>query len=546
MQWLSFRRWQSFRRFLLLSGMLSLFTLTWLLISGLSGSRSALPDAARPGMQAIRADNMRALLQFLASDELEGRGTGQRGLQIAARFLETQFTLAGLQPPPGQSSMWQPFHIRKSRLLPDSRIVLHRKNRFSSSEHSFLIYEDFYVPRGAARAMSIDAPVVFAGFGIVDTANGYNDYQDIDARGKIVLAFAGAPGPVSMQAPESPARFNSPLADRRKKAEFAERAGAAALVLISERSIPLLVAKFSRWLKRPSFSLMDFSPDRPLPQFFISKKMANVLLREKGMTADALRRTLAITGKPMSFELKHVRMTIDIRQETEVLQTQNVVAFLPGSDPKRRHEIVAIGAHYDHLGMTQDGIIFNGADDDGSGTAALLEIARAFGQHSPPPARSLLFIAHTGEEKGLLGSRYFTQHPLVPLDRFIAMLNLDMIGRNEENRLFIIGSNFLSTELHRINEQANAVVGLNLDYRYNSTTDPRRFYYRSDHFNYARHKIPIIFYFTGTHEDYHQPTDTLDKINFAKMEKVARLVYLTAWRLANLTHRLKLDGPLAK
>ncbi|MDQ7064299.1 MAG: M20/M25/M40 family metallo-hydrolase [candidate division KSB1 bacterium] len=510
------------------------------------GKRSTLPDAARPGMAAIEAQNMQALLEFLASDELEGRGTGQRGLQVAARFLETQYKLAGLQPPPGHSSMWQTFLVRKSRIRPDSRIVLLRKNRFSTSEHAFALYQDFYVAQSGVRSIHLNAPVVFVGFGVVDSTTGYSDYDHVDVRGKIVLALSGAPEPPSMQQPDSPSRRMSPLASRRKKAEFARQAGAAALLLVSDRSIPLLVARFSRWLKRPSFSLVEQQPDSVLPQLVISRKMANAILAEKDMTVDSLRRRIILTHKPASMVLKRVRMKIDIQKDNEILETQNVVAYLPGADPKWRDEVVAIGAHYDHLGITADGIIYNGADDDGSGTAALLEIARAFGRHSPRPKRSLLFISHTGEEKGLLGSRYFTQNPWIPLDRFVAMLNIDMIGRNEENRVFIIGSNFLSKELHRINEMANTAIGLDLDYRYNSTTDPRRFYYRSDHYNYAKHNIPIIFYFTGTHEDYHQPTDTVDKIDFHKMERIARLVYLTAWQVANLDHRLELDGPMAK
>jgi len=202
------------------------------------------------------------------------------------------------------------------------------------------------------------------------------------------------------------------------------------------------------------------------------------------------------------------------------------------------------GAHYDHIGMNADGEIYNGADDDGSGTVAILEIAYAFARNKFRPNRSLVFVSHAGEEKGLLGSQFYTQSPLTPIESTVALLNIDMIGRNDPGAVYIIGSNFLSKELHEINEEANELVGLKLDYAYNDLNDPNRFYYRSDHYNYAKHGVPVIFYFSGTHEDYHKPTDTIEKIDFAKMEKVTKLVYLTGWKLANLQHRLKKDGLL--
>ncbi len=533
-----FRRGQPHRRPL----PLSLFALA-MIFSGLllTAGRPVLPDAARTGFEAIRADEMRSILQFLASDELEGRGTAQRGLQIAARYLEAQYTLAGLQPPPGQKSMLQKFFVVESRLKPETRLMLKWNQNGARIERSFHLYSDFYVSGAGNNSFTIEAPVVFVGFGVVDSTTGYDDYRKVNVKGKIVLALSGIPN--LHGAPDEQRSMRRRMASRRRKAQIAGERGALALVLVSNRSIPALMARFSRWLKRPSYSL-EGARTR-LPQFVVSEEAAEALLGGAGSSLDEVEKLMG-DGKPHPFKLRNVRLVAEVKVDRQLKETQNVVAYLPGADPQLREEVVAFGAHYDHLGKTEDGTIYNGADDDGSGTTAILEIARAFARNPVRPKRSLLFISHTGEEKGLLGSRYFTEHPVIPLEKFQAMLNIDMIGRNEENRVYIIGSDFLSRELRQLNEAANEEIGLELDYRYNRTDDPQRFYYRSDHYNYAKHNVPIIFFFTGTHEDYHEPTDTVDKINFKKMEKIARLVYLTAWNAANLDHKLKLDGLLVK
>jgi Zn-dependent M28 family amino/carboxypeptidase len=233
---------------------------------------------------------------------------------------------------------------------------------------------------------------------------------------------------------------------------------------------------------------------------------------------------------------------------------QNVVGVLNGSDPKLKSQYVTFSAHYDHL-ETRDGHIYPGADDDGSGTAAVLTIAHALA--TTQPKRSLMIIFHAGEELGLLGSRYNTDYkPAVPLNDIVADLNIDMIGRSrlagdtdekdknltDANTVYLVGADRISKELNQISEQTNRdFEKLNLNYLYNDPKNPERIYYRSDHWNYAKHGIPIIFYFDGTHVDYHQPTDTIDKIDFEKMTKITRLVLETGWRLANLDHRVEVD-----
>jgi len=236
--------------------------------------------------------------------------------------------------------------------------------------------------------------------------------------------------------------------------------------------------------------------------------------------------------------------------------TQNVVGILKGTDPKLRDEYVAFSAHYDHLQTNSRGEIFHGADDDGSGTTAILTIAHAMAMD--PPRRSVLIIFHAGEELGLLGSEYNTDYaPAVPLNKIVADFNIDMIGRSkpagdkaredvhltDANTVYLVGSDRISNELHEISEQTNSdYQKLRLDYYYNDPNNPEMIYYRSDHWNYAKHGIPVIFYFDGTHVDYHKPTDTIDKIDFAKMTQITRLVFETGWRVASLNHELAKSG----
>tara|TARA_B110000305_G_C19145910_1_gene495755 strand:+ start:55 stop:777 length:723 start_codon:yes stop_codon:yes gene_type:complete len=233
--------------------------------------------------------------------------------------------------------------------------------------------------------------------------------------------------------------------------------------------------------------------------------------------------------------------------KNKYIKGENVLAFIEGSDLKE--ELIIVTAHYDHLGIHEDKI-FNGADDDGSGTVAAMEIAEAFmlaKKDGNGPRRSILVMCVSGEEKGLLGSKYYTEKPIYSLDKTVANLNIDMIGRLDDwhengDYVYLIGADMLSQELHDISEQVNEeFIGLDLDYTFNAEDDPNRYYYRSDHYNFAKNNIPVIFYFNGVHEDYHKTTDTIDKIDFEKVKKIARLVFLTAWELANRDERILLN-----
>jgi len=255
-----------------------------------------------------------------------------------------------------------------------------------------------------------------------------------------------------------------------------------------------------------------------------------------------------------------VNITVAVKPDHPT--TQNVVAVWEGGDAVLKNEYVAVGAHYDHIGICAPGTadpICNGADDDGSGTTALLGMAEAISHAKQRPKRSVLFVWHCGEEKGLWGSRYFTEYPTIPLTQIVTQLNIDMIGRSKKdgdtdprnkdlsgpNQIYVIGSKMMSTELGELTEAVNkSFLNLQFDYRYDDPNDPNRFFFRSDHYNYARKGIPIVFFFDGVHEDYHRPGDEPQKIDYVKMQNVARTVYMMLWKVANRATRVKVDKQL--
>lgn len=497
-----------------------------------------VPDAARTGYEAIDHKDMESLLKFIASDELEGRNTGSRGLKIAAKFLQSQYELAGLTPVPGQTSMLQPFSVIESRVQESTSLSVRGTNAGSQ----FNLYKHFVVLSKHSHDVHMTYPVVFAGFGLTEEKEGKDDYQGLDVKGKIVLAIDGSRETIQS---ESGARsIQRKLRTlRQAKAKAARAAGAAGIIYLRHDLTEEIMPMERRRVDRARQRLAEDPED--IPELVAGPEVISAILSGSDWTADKL--VAAYTteqNEPPRVTVADIQLQLDIVSLADTKGTQNIVAFLEGSDPELKTEVVAFGAHYDHVGMNDSGDIYNGADDDGSGTVGILEIARAFAMNPERPARSLLFVSHAGEEKGLLGSKYYTRHPIVAMSETVAQLNIDMIGRNTPNAIYIIGSNFLSQELHAINEAANEMVGLDFDYSYNALTDPNRFYYRSDHYNYAKHGVPIIFYFSGVHEDYHKPTDTVEKIDFVKMQKVARVAYLTAWHVANLDHRLAQNGLL--
>lgn len=484
----------------------------------------------------INPEKARTHLEYLASAELEGREAGEIGQKKAAVYLSQQFEFFGI--PPINGTYFQRFPLRE--IDPTQIELTINETSFSFMKH-FLHNSDFN------DVSFSDAEMVFVGYGIEDSR--YNDYKNINVKGKVIILKDGEPvdkkGNYYISKNAEVSNWNN----RAAKVQLAKSKGAIGVVVINN-SIVDYRKTFKHYFSKKKMLLQTDSVKNEIPVVSIDEHLADSLLKSGGVKKGYKKTFAKINknGKPKSMALSH-RCGIKSSMINNDLNSENVLGFIEGTDLK--NEIIIVTAHYDHIG-NHNGHIFYGADDDGSGTTALLLMAQAFTkakEEGNGPRRSILFMPVSAEEKGLLGSRYYSENPIFELENTICNLNIDMIGRIDEahegnsNYVYIIGSNFLSTELHEINElQNNQHLQLELDYTYNRTNDPNNFYRRSDHYNFAKHGIPVIFYFNGTHEDYHQPTDTVDKIDFKKLSKITRLVYYTAWEVANRNTRLVVDG----
>jgi hypothetical protein len=496
----------------------------------------SLPLPSSEATSSITSRDLRKHLSFLASDELGGRYTISPANLIAARYLASQLESYGYRGAARGGSFLQkvPLSFRSVDIAKSSATLTSggATREFKYSEH--------FVSQ-TPRAANLDAELVFVGYGISSPANNHDDYSGLDVKGKIVLFASGAPDSLR----------NARLSASETEGEAALAHGAAAVIEIWPPAFLMQWEAIKGALGRESLGL---PPRGGLPTIAAGPDMLKMIAAAMGK--DAVYLTQA-AGKPLQPAKTGVRVSLKmVVDEQKAPPAQNVVGILDGSDPKLKNEFLVISAHYDHLKTSDSGQVYNGADDDGSGTVSVLEIAQAF-SIGPRPKRSILIVFHTGEELGLFGSEYNTDYePVVPVDKLVANLNIDMIGRSrsdtdqdprdayltDKNSVYVIGSDKLSTELHRLSEETNAETArLRFDYTYNDEAHPERFYYRSDHYNYAKHGVPIIFYFTGVHRDYHQPTDDVDKIDFDKMERIDRMIFALGWRVANLDHRLAVD-----
>ena len=390
--------------------------------------------------------------------------------------------------------------------------------------------------------------VVFLGYGIDDAA--YSDYGSNNVNGKVLLIYNGEPKNAEGKYYVSNSNETSKWSNFREKLKTAQAKGAKAVMII-DADLRQSISENRNVLL--SSRLQLGAGEQPEGKFanniFISPGMAKTLIGTKFKKVVKARKKIERKGKSKMVKLP-VDLDVVMKKKENSLEGENVVGYIEGVDPKLKKEIVVISAHYDHLGKRGDDV-YNGADDNGSGTTTALEIAEAFSkakQAGVGPKRSVVVMLVTGEEKGLLGSKYYVEFPTFELENTVVDINVDMVGRVDDkhkdnpNYIYVIGADRLSTELHEINEAANKnTMQLELDYTYNEESDPNRYYYRSDHYNFAEKGIPAIFYFNGTHADYHMISDTVEKINFEKMEKIGKLVFATAWELANRTKRIEVD-----
>ncbi len=500
-----------------------------LILSSLSAGKKKTAynfKPARTPMLSITKEESQHHVDILASDEFAGRGTGTPGQWLAAKYIASEFSKYGLVPVGHDGKYYQKFQLVKPDLKSASFSI-----KKDTSIIEFSVKSDF-IPFNFTGENILDAPVVFAGYGITAPEYGYDDYKNIDVNGKIVLTLRHEP-----QENDPQSIFEGAELTRHAlfevKAENAKRHGAVGLLMVTDPngdhgSMSPQGFWNSQYTGQKGGKGWQLEQDNAMSNFpvvWISGEAAENILMETGSSLASLQTSIDASLKSKSFTIPRFQISIEVTLKRAAQKTQNVVGLLEGADPELRDEVVVIGAHYDHVGM-KNGIIFNGADDNASGTAGLLEIAEAFSELSIKPRRSILFAAFSAEELGLLGSRFYVENPVKPLEQTIAMINLDMISRNTANQVSVIGSS-RSRQLHEINIAANDEIGLDLVY------NGERYFSRSDQANFAKHKIPVIFYNTEDHPDYHRATDTAEKIDAEKLARVARLAFLVAWEVAN-------------
>jgi hypothetical protein len=459
----------------------------------------------------ITASDLEKHLTYLASDELEGRNTGDKGQKMAAEYLVEFYKGLGLAGPVDGSYL-QKFNL-VSVSYPEVSLTVGKQKLVNNEDFVFLGDGDL---KKAAKA-----ELVFLGLASEE------NMKKVDVKGKLVGLWAIG------------ARSQTVIEDIMK-------AGAAGIVIVTMEGQANFDRIANRYKSLSGSGRLGFEePTKQEPVFLVSSdKMAALF--------DTPVETLKEAAKNNPESIKAQKASYLVKKQNKVVPTENVMAYLEGTDKKE--EVLVISSHYDHVGINSKGEINNGADDDGSGTVSVMEIAEAFvvaAKEGKKPRRSVLFLNVTGEEKGLLGSEYYSNNPVFPLANTVNNINIDMVGRidyeyqNAENKdyVYVIGSEMLSSHLKVINEYNNITyTNLILDYRYDAADDPNRFYYRSDHYNFAKHNIPVIFFFNGVHDDYHQPTDTVEKIEFPLMTKRAKLIFHTAWDLANRAERTPVDG----
>ena len=472
-------------------------------------------------VQTITEKELYKHLSFIASDELRGRDTGSPELDIAARYLASHLESYGYTGLGENGSFFQPVPLHKVA-FDNSSLQL----SFKGKTLSFKNGEDVAVYGAGMKDIDFTLPMVSVGTGLF--LENEKTYEPSQVEGKIAVRFAL---PDSLKA-KGTQDFNYLHVGIRNKL-YENGAKAVIYVMDDEDEANMNIRRYFGITE--GFN-MGLSASEETRLYVLMKRSVfdQILKLERNKKFDA--------SKVYDFKNE---MTLKLGSKYELIYSKNVVAKLEGTDPELKKEFVGFGAHYDHVGAN-DSLIYNGADDDGSGTVGVLNIAKAIAQS--PPKRSTFIIFHTGEEKGLFGSEYYSEHPLIPIEQMVAVVNMDMIGSDYQNeKVHVVGADRIAEELHDINEMVNAKSeNMELDYTYNADDHPERIYYRSDHYNYARKGIPVIFYTNDNPLHYHKPTDTVDTINFAKMVRIARLGLQTGYYVANKGERLVITTPLEK
>lgn len=519
----------------------------------------------KKGLESIEQADLELHMDFLASDELKGRATGDPGLLIAASYLAAQAKHLGLKSADESNGYFQHYIIsEKSYDREQCAITV-----ITGDENVIVSKEAFYMfPAVRGNREIIEGEVVFAGYGINDEANSYNDFKDVDVAGKIVLIMDRAP----MNEDGSEAQFDDRKWNSMQNFQFklgnimAQQPKAVLLVLDPKSGFSSLAEKFPQVISyiESSKSLKENGSESRSAQsrpgmMIIHRDVANSLLASTGKKLAALQQEIDETLTPQSFLIKDVQVKIDLVMKETDHEVPNVFGIIEGSDPSLKDEMIIYTAHFDHVGTDGQGGVFNGADDNASGTVGLIEIAEAFLQEKKPPKRSVGFLWVSAEEIGLFGSKYFADHPMVPIESISSVINLDMISRTETesdraagDRVTISGGDSVkviggiqSKVLMDLNVEALAEMGLPANYQYNDINHSSRFFYRSDHVNFAMNDIPVIFYSTGTHVDYHQLTDDLSRVDYDRFVEMTKLSFLMGYKAANYKGEITVDNPMS-
>jgi hypothetical protein len=494
--------------------------LLWVIATaGLLRLNAQDPVAQKYG-NMITPDDLKEYLTILASDAMEGRETGKRGQKMAAAFIKANFEEFGLDGPVN-GNYYQPVELYTS--IPGDIYV-------KAGENKYVNFQDVVYYGSADSGGEVTVPVVYAGRGRKE------DFDQVNVENKAAAVLLTS---------EDNYRSVVNLA-REKKAKM------IFLFHADPAAFKDLAGQFKSYLSGGMLSVKK--PETAAAQnagiFFVAPSVAEKILNSN---LDKLKKVADEDVKKGALKkFKAGSVLYKTSMAVKTLKTENVLGYLEGTDKK--DELVIITSHYDHIGKKTSGegdLINNGADDDGSGTVSVIELAKTFSQAKKDgkgPRRSILFMTVTGEEKGLLGSDYYTQHPVFPLANTVVDLNIDMVGRRDPQHkdsapyVYVIGADKLSTELNTLSESINKTyTNLLFDYTYNDQNHPDRLYYRSDHWNFAKNNVPIIFYFDGIHEDYHKPSDEVSKIEFDLMAKRAQCVFYTAWEIANRDQRIMPD-----
>ena len=511
-------------------------------------SASSLPALAQNSPEkyagTITKEDLKKQLTIIASAEMEGRETGTEGQRKAAAYIAGQFKSFGLTAAPGTDNYQQFYAVGYDSLL---------KSECRFDGKTLVQGKDYADETGLNNDGEFKSKeIVFIGYGISDPK--YNDYADKDVKGKIVVMYTGEPkmdGNYIITGAKNFSTWTFP-GGLSQKAALAKQKGAVGIILINA-GMDTISSGYARVSKKSNMRLIKTGAGETVNCITIAGGTAKDLLQDEFFNTILPK---AKKNEPLNNDAfsKKFKVSYSFAEQKVNVNASNVAGFIEGTDKK--DEYVILTGHYDHLGM-RNGKIYYGADDDGSGTCAVLEMAEAFGKAKAEghgPRRTVVFMTVSGEEKGLWGSEYYSEHPLFPLDKTSVELNTDMVGRIDTERktadslnyIYVIGHDKLSSDLPNIIEgMNNKYTQLVLDYKYDDPNDRNRIYYRSDHYNFARKGVPILFFYDGMLKaDYHQPTDTVDKIYWDLYEKRVRMIFNTGWEMANRDALLKRDTPL--